>query len=827
MYRFNVGNPARSGLVAIVLAGVSTLALTTALATQPAAAQTTAPQSVNITIPEGPLETALLSLGRQAGLHILYPSALTAGKQAKSLSGTMTVQNALSQLLAGSGLAFSIGDDGSVTIFDPAENAQNGETVLDPITITASRNALQNPGFVPATSSTGMKGNASILEIPQSLSVVTREELDQRGVNNFNEAVAYSPGIHAIDYPGGQGMPRLFMRGFRSQSQRAYYRDGLRNGFNPYDSDVEPYALEQFDVLKGPSSVLYGDAMPGGLVNTRTKRPTEDPLHQVQVQYGSYDRKQTAVDFSGPVTSDDSLLYRFTGLYRNSDTQINYAPDDALYLAPSFTWQPDDDTSLTLMMNYHKVTKGGSEQSLPVVNSVYSNGTKIPDDFFIGAPGLSEWESESASFGYEFNQALSSDWDFQQNLRYTYTDLDYITAFDANNAAVNADNTISVMLQKRPRVSHSVMLDNNVSTDFETGALKHDMLMGLNYGYYRFRETRANSNTNRINIYNPNYDVGYTFNGPHSNDLDTINQVGLYAQDQIGLDNWLLTLGGRQDWVQTKTNDYYSRTIAAGLLADRHSTRNDAEFSGRAGLSYLFENGISPYVSYSTSFEPNLGTLASGSPAEPTTGEQYEVGIKYEPTSWNALFTASLYQLTEQNVTSTNPSNTATVLQTGEVRSRGLELEAKTAITPQLNLAASYTYTNAEVTKDANNQNGVNRTGLKADGVPTHSASAWLNYEFDNDLKGLSSGAGVRYVGTSYLVWNQTNGSQMNIPAYTLVDAAVSYDFSALSSDYAGISLQISGTNLLDKEYYSPGFYSNSVLAGTRRTVMATLTYNW
>ncbi|WP_445682715.1 TonB-dependent siderophore receptor [Radicibacter daui] len=795
-------------------------ALTTALATPPAEAQT-APR---LSIPQGSLEEALLALGRQANLHILYPSNLTEGKQVAALSGTMSVKTALDHLLAGSGLAYSIAPDGSVTIFARPDNAA---ATLEPVVVTASRTTDQDQGFVPSGTSTGMKNDASLLEIPQSVSVVTQEELKQRGVTNFNDAVSYSPGIRAVDYPGGQGMPRLYMRGFRSQSQRAYYRDGLRNGFNPYDSDIEPYALEEFNILKGPSSTLYGDAMPGGLVDTRTKRPTAEPLHEVQLQYGSYNRKQVGFDLAGPANEDDTVLYRFTGLYRNSDTQINYSPDDSIYLAPSVTFKPDDDTSLTILTSYSKVTKGGSEQSLPIANSLYSSGTKIPDDFFIGAPGVSEWEAESASFGYEFKQAFARNWEFQQNLRYTYTDLDYTSAFDANNAAVNADDTISVMLQKRPRVSNSVMLDNNVTTDFKTGPIDHDVLAGLNYGYYRIQETRANSSINNISIINPDYDVSYTFAGPQSNDLDTINQIGLYGQDQLGFDSWLLTLGGRYDWVETKTNDYYSKTIYAGLVDGKHVTQRDGEFSGRIGLSYLFDNGITPYVSYGTSFEPAVGTTAGGTQFEPTTGQQYEVGLKYEPAGWNGFFSAALFDLTQQNVTTSDPDNPGYSIQTGEIQSQGLELEAKTQLWDGWNLAASYTYTDARVTKDNANTSGYSKVGTQADSVPYHMASAWLNYDFEGDLRGFSAGSGVRYVGSSYTVMSSTTGEQTEIPGYTLLDASVSYDLGELGPQFTGTSVQLSGTNLLDKEYYTPGFYSNSVFAGKRRTVLATLTYRW
>jgi iron complex outermembrane receptor protein len=292
--------------------------------------------------------------------------------------------------------------------------------MLQPITVAAEATAAN--GIVAKGSRVGTKTDTPILEVPQTVNVITRKEMDQRGATDFNSIVSYTPGIRAIDYPGGQGAPDIYLRGFRAFNLFSMYRDGLRSGFNQYDTDVEQYALEQIDVLKGPSSVLYGQGAPGGIVNMTSKRPTDEPLHEVQTQYGSFNRKQIAVDLGGPVNTDGTVLYRMTGLYRDSDTQIDHSPDDRLYIAPAVTLKPDEATSLTILGSYQKTKKGGAEQSLP------TRSGSFPSSLFLGEPGVTHYDVANTSVGYEFKHEFDSGWTFKQNARYMHADVDYISS---------------------------------------------------------------------------------------------------------------------------------------------------------------------------------------------------------------------------------------------------------------------------------------------------------------------------------------------------------------------------------------------------------------
>lgn len=789
-------------------------------------------QPVSYNIPSQSLTGALTAFARASGLKIAYPATLTQGRVAPALRGPYTRTGALEQLLAGSGLFWSYTGDNAVTISASSTRpegavAADGSNMLGPITVEGRSDGTN--GIVSTRNDIGSKSNASILEVPQTVNVVTRKEMDARGVTDFNAVVAYTPGIRAVDYPGGTGSPDVYLRGFRAINLAALYRDGLRGGFNQWDTEIEQFAFDRIEVLKGPASVLYGEAAPGGLVNMTTKRPTETPLREVQTQYGSYNRKQIGVDFGGPVDEEGTFLYRLTGLLRDSGTQIDHSRDDRLYIAPALTWKPTDATSLTVMGNYQKTRKSGSQQSIPLDNSLYDNGIKLPSSLYLGVPGVDRYNVDNYSIGYEFKHEFDSGWAFNQNARYMRSDVDYVSSFIYDFPyRLYQGRYARIGAQNRPKSANTFQIDNNIGGRIDTGPLEHNLLFGLDYSKYDVEELRFNSsNQYSIDVLNPVY-TAFRFNYlPRTVDIEgSASQLGLYAQDRIRWDNWVLTLGGRYDIVDTKTTYHLSRT----LLARPDVTYDDQQraFTGRVGLGYLFDNGFAPYLSYSTSFQPATESDVRGNPFNPTTGQQWEAGVKYQPVDWNGFVSASVFEIIQQNVTTADPVNIGYSVQDGEVRSRGFELEAKAELTDGLALTAGYAYTDSIVTKDNRNAAGISKVGTRLQSVPYHQASLWLDYQFqDEALLGLKIGGGLRYVGNSMAAVDTATGNQVKIPGYTLLDASVSYDFGAKNPDLKGLALAVSGTNLTDEKYFTPGFTPYSVLFGNRRAVNATLSYKW
>lgn len=766
----------------------------------------------------GPLAQVISQYASAAGVAISFDSAQTRGLSSPGVQGAYSVDAGFAAALAGSGLQAVRGAQGAYAL--QAVPAAGAVVTLPSIAVTGAAMHTADDGFVARRSSGGTKTNTPLIEIPQAISVVTREEMDQRGVQNFNAAVAYTPGIRAIDYPGGQGAPDIYLRGFRAFNLFSTYRDGLRAGFNQYDIDIETYGLERIDVIKGPSSVLYGQIAPGGLVDMTTKRPTETPLREIEIQGGNFDRRQAAFDFAGPVDEEGKWLYRVTGLARDSGTQVDHSPDDRLYLAPTLTWRPTDQTSVTIYASYQKSKRGGSEQSLPLTGTVNPNPAgRFPSNVFLGQPELTHYTVENTAIGYELEHRATENWTVRQKARYMHADVDYISSGARNSAQLTGGRYYTFGMQDRPKGTDTFLIDTSVEGRITTGALTHTVLAGLDYGYYSGRESRTGGTNGTIDIFNPVYTNAVTWNTFKSVDgKSQVYQTGLYAQDQLRYERWILTLGGRYDWATNKESDY---------LSDTSNKVNAEAFTGRTGLTYLFDNGIAPYASYSTSFQPASGTMAparGGGNFDPTKGKQYEVGVKYQPPGSDSSITASLFQLTQQNVTTADPLYSGYSVQDGEVRSRGLELEAKTSLAAGLNVAASYTYLDAEITKDnANLVTGVSKKGLTPASVPRHMAGLFVDYTLRTGaLAGLGLGGGVRYVGSSYNAANT-----VKIGGYTLVDAVLRYDLAQLSPDLKGMRVSLSATNLFDKRYFTPGFYDQSVFYGNRRAVVGALTYRW
>lgn len=814
---------------------LATAALCIAVTATPVSVQAQSKTSRQATaifnIPAQDLGSALTLFSDRAGLRLLLPSSVVGGKRSASVSGTLTREQALERLLGGTGLTYRFPDANTVTIVDPlatsSAGVDDGSTVLETISVDGAANGTA--GIVATRSSSGTKTDTPLLEVPQTVNVVTRKEMTDRGVTDLNAAVAYTPGIRAKDHPGVQGMADVVIRGFYDVNA-SFYRDGLRSSFNRYDMDVEPFAFERMDILKGPSSVLYGKIQPGGLVNMTSKRPTDIATHEIQAEYGSHDRKQVAIDAGGPLLEDGTLLYRMVGIWRDSDTQVSDSPDDALYIAPALTWAPTDATSFTILGSYQKRENGGGEQEFPLLGTVIDNDIRIPSSLNLGVPGQNYYKAENTSIGYELKHEFDSGWKLSQNARFTYNDLDFVPSFSYDfPSEFFGGRYIRVMSQKNPRTSYDFLIDTNISGTADVGVLENNIVLGVDYSYAVEKDMRTNStNFISLDVLKPSYGgFEFLYGGlPNAQTKTRLNQLGVYAQDQMKWESWVLTIGGRYDWANSAAESYESRTVWGGV--DTMEKTRDRAFTGRVGLGYLFDNGIAPYVSYATSFDPTTGTDFAGQPNDPKTGEQWEAGVKYQPTEWNGFFSASIYQITQQNVLTADPLHFGYSVQQGGVRSRGFELEAKTELNDGLSLTAGYAYTDARVTEDNPNASGLSKVGLRSEAVPYHQASVWLDYAFQEEkLEGLRVGGGVRYVSSSRGVPDSATAVQSKVPGYALLDASVSYDFGVKNADLKGLSLLVSGTNLTDERYFTPGYTTGGVFFGNRRAVNATLSYKW
>ncbi|MEX2474056.1 TonB-dependent siderophore receptor [Marinobacter sp.] len=702
-------------------------------------------------------------------------------------------------------LAFAIAG----CLMSPILQAQE-EDVQELDAIEVSSDALSGSatapidGYAADTTVTGTKTATAITETPQSISTVTADQIEDQNAANLGEVLRYTAGARGETFGFEPRTTFLRIRGF-DVATSGIFRDSLKLS-NPNFAagySLEPYGAERIDVLMGPSSVLYGQAGPGGLVNYVSKRPTFDTRREVRVEAGTNELRQGQFDISGAVNNSDTLALRLVGLVRDSESQVDFVDDDRKYLAPSLTWQPTDATRFTVLAHWQYDDTQPS-QRYPLQGTLESNPNgKIPDNRFTGEPGYDQYERRESALGYEFEHIINDQVTVRQNLRDYRNDVDDRTIFTTGLLADQRTITRS-RFDSFGRID-GLNLDNQVEVGFVTGAADHTLLVGLDHQDIDVRSQQFFGAASNLDIFDPQYGAPVTDAPIFKDDEGQLKQTGAYLQDQIRLDRWTLSLGGRYDKARSETLSNLSGTTAS---------RDDEEFSGRAGVTYRFDNGLAPYISYMESFLPTTGTDAMGNPFAPETAHQYEIGTKYQPND-RTLITLAYFDLTREDYLTTNPVSFLSE-QKGEARSKGVELEARTRLDMGLELIASYAYTDAEITEASNPV----EEGEPLEYTPEHEASLWSKYTFHgNILHGLGLGAGVRYIGDSYgAAFNAPNDS-LEVPSVTLVDAAVTYDLGQ-------ISLGLHAQNLLDKEYVATAFDSSATY-GHRREVTGSVTYRF
>lgn len=767
----------------------------------PSVAQAPAQSQIAFHIPPQPLSSALTAFGKQSGYQVSVDHRTLAGLATRGVSGRMTPEQALQQLLSGSGVTWRFTEGNSV-VLTKAGKGSEGALTLDPITVEGKGETAWGPvdGYVATRSATGTKTDTPLIETPQSITVITRQQMEDQNVQSVGEALRYSPGVRT-EAEGSSSLFDVFsVRGF-TQANADIYRDGMRQQLWNGDGRAEPYAFERIEILRGPAAVLYGQGSPGGLVNLVTKLPTATSFREVMLEGGSFERKQGAVDLGGPIDDAGTWSYRLTGLVRDSDTQIDYVPDDRWFVAPAVTWRPNAKTSLTLLGEF-KQDRTIYVRYLPASGTVFSNpnGT-VPTNRFLNEPD-DFYDTDNYSGGYMFRHNLNSDWTARQNFRFGHNAVEHRSV---QAIALQGDlRTMDRFAFAAESTTDVLVLDNQLEAKVDTGPLNHTALAGLDFRRQSYDEVARFGTASAIDLFDPVYGQGFSLPASPSNDVSqTLDQLGIYFQDQIKLNKWALLLGGRQDWARSVTDDN---------LANTQTKQRDDAFTFRSGLVYLFDTGIAPYAGFAQTFQPVSGTDRLGNAFEPRTGDQFEVGVKFQPKGQETFVTLSAYQIKQQNLLTPDPVNPAFSTQIGEVTSRGIELGGLLSLGFGLDVIASYSYNHAEVTES----NDIDM-GKRPTQVPEHLASLWGDYKVEGGiLQGLSFGTGVRYVGSTAGDFANT----FDVPAFTVVDAALRYE-------WRNLRLAINVSNLFDKEYVAGCFSLNGCAYGGRRTVLGTLRYRW
>ncbi|MEN5029498.1 TonB-dependent siderophore receptor [Pseudomonas sp. Ps21-P2] len=721
--------------------------------------------------------------------------------------------NALAALVA------TVACHGAAWAADAPAKAEQGATIelQNSVVSGEAPEGQETVGYQVKNSTAGTKTSTPLSETPRSVSVVTRQRIQDQGSQSLTDILGYVPGIFAPPFAVGDGLAGdLFsIRGYNATDYGyGLLKDGLRLQGNRYDTTTEPYGLERTEVFRGPSSILYGENAPGGLVNLVSKRPTETAQGEAKFTYGSNNRRQLSLDVSGPLTDDNRILGRVVMLGRNADTQVDSVPDDRIYIAPSMTFNFDEDTALTLLSSYQR-DRTKLLLGYPAAGTLLNNvNGKIGKDQFNGNPNWDDFERETWTLGYEFKHQLNDTWQFRQNSRFMESRLDRHETWPNNLNNAGFGSTLTSTAYDRDNKSITYSLDNQFEGHFTSGALDNTVLLGASYDRTSYNQDWAAGNGGTYNAFNP------VFPSAKPRMLATVQNsqldqqmYGVYGQLQSKYDNWIYLLGGRQDFVNSQ---YRNRAGTTSGAADLDGW--DHRFSWQTGLMYQFENGISPYVSYSTAFTPvQQSSQPNGELLDPILSEQYEMGLKYEPAGWNTTFSAAVFDLTKTHDVIAGSNGFSR--QIGKSESKGVELEVNSDVTKNLSLTASYTYTDARVTKDSP---GSLYEDHQLTGIPRNQASTWATYRFlDGPMSGFRVGGGVRYFDNTFAYTAPTLYGKLKTGDVTLVDALVGYDIDK------HWSVDVNAKNLFDKEYVSGCNNAGRCYWGEERTVLGTVAFRW
>jgi iron complex outermembrane receptor protein len=705
----------------------------------------------------------------------------------------------------------------------------SGSTTLAPIVLQGEGAGETGTGpvngYVAKKTTVGSKSDTPLNEVPQAVSVVGKQEMNDRGVTNkVDEALRYTAGVLAEPFGVDPDTDWVYIRGFDA-TQTGVFMDGLNlfsYGFGGFQ--IDPFMLERVDVLKGPASVLYGGGNAGGIVDYVRKRPTDDPYYYTETGINNFGNAFFGFDFSDKVGSDDTIHYRLTGKIAGGNEYSDFSHDFRGFIMPQIEFSPDESTKLNVwaMASGLKQLHTGNG-FLPYVGTVVNAPSfgKLSRDSFYGEPGIDTGAYNQEMLGTEFEHTFDSGLKFSQNLRYShlykYENAPYLYGWQGSDPAdtygsytdpQTADFQLHRLGFQGTSKVDSFNMDNRLSGSFETGPLEHDLMVGVDYKYYQLFNKQSSSPGTPISATNPVYGAAQPATLVYSNQLITQQQVGIYAQDQVHFgDGWLLTANGRYDYVHTDTDN---NPTDYSTLSSTYSY-NKSAVSGRVGLAYEFDNGLTPYVSAGTFFNPVV-VVSTTPDNKPEEGEQYEVGLKYDPTFIDGTFTVSLFNLNRRNVVVTDPA-TFLSSQIGEVNSRGVEFEGKVNLNQNWKMLGSFSYTDMEDKDDI----VAAYVGKKPWLVPSTQASLWLDYTVtDGALEGLSLGGGVRYQGESYADRLNT----LKVPDYAVFDAAVRYKRD-------GWEGSVNVSNLFDKDYVKGCQGVATCGYGDPRTIMFKISKVW
>lgn len=679
------------------------------------------------------------------------------------------------------------------------DNEATPSTTLDAVTV-----------YTDSYRSTGTKTALDPNDAPMSYTKIDQELLQKRQADSVNAALRYEPGVTTESRGTVSIFDEYNIRGFKTYSN---FYDGLRL---PYDGawnlmpQVDIYATEVVEVLKGPASSLYGYAAPGGMVNQVAKSPKNTQASEVQLRLGNQNLKEVAIDTTGPLT--DTLNYRLVALKRQKDGQMQTTEEERLLVNPSLEWQATDDVSVLANLFYQDDPEMVPSTPLPAVGTVYhASYGKLGSDAYAG----DKWNRFSKEV---FMPSVTINWDINDRLTFKhitrYTDAEAQQRNIYNRGFVEgSDTTLNRVAYTTDETMNNWTTDNQLAYQLDTANTSHNLLFGVEY-----QETDSNATyydagpagTPNLDLSSPDFSQINADNLPldiyrQKQDIKQ-SQLGLYVQDEMQWQDLTVVAGLRHDNFDSSTEQ--TEATKGVIYSDKMIDNDASETSGRLAAIYDFDNGLSPYASYSQSFQPVVGSnFITNEAFKPTTADQLEAGIKYLSSDRATQGTLAVFDITQKNVIVTNPSNYQQKVQTGEITSKGVEVSGSHMLNEWVDIAASYSYTDAEIAEDEFNPDVVGNTPAQ---TAKHKATLWADYYTTDKI---TLNAGVRYEGGMQI--DKQNSDEL--PSVTLVDIGGNYQINPMLAVGASIN------NLFDKTYVGACYDLDNCWMGPERQVSVSL----
>ncbi|SFN80891.1 iron complex outermembrane recepter protein [Thioclava dalianensis] len=681
-----------------------------------------------------------------------------------------------------------------------AQEGENGDIYVLPPIIVREKLAYSGAitGYLAPATETGVKSGVPLSEVPQSITVVTSTELEDRKPRQIEDAIAYSAGVDASTWGTDDRYDQFAIRGF-DMGPSALYRDGLPQkalSFSGFISD--PYMIERIDVLRGPAGVLYGSNDAGGMVNLVTKRPVFGPLAQLEASYNSNNTGTLGFDLGNVLNKSGTLAGRLTGLVRDGETDVKASENDRQFIAGSLTWAPTDATSLTVLGHVQH------DNLTPIImgpvngQDIEPAWGRLPENWLLHEPDYNSMKTTQQSIGWDFTHDFGNGLRFNNRLRYAHQNTNY-RQLDLSYAAQEG---VYYYPFHNVEEARTLGFDSNFEYKSTLFGAENSLTVGADYQLSRYHVTQYLDDSSYLISYDdPSFDFDVTEPALSSVTKARYEESGLYLQDHMKFDQGTaLTIGLRHSWFETRQTD---------LLTGTTDTQKNQATTFMLGVTQELANGLTPYASYTEGFTQNVGKTITGAALDPSKSRQVELGLRYAPSA-DLLLSGAIFDLRKTNVKDYDTSDPtwSSFSQAGEIRSRGIELEARGRLTETLQGVASYSYLDTKITKNDDASLIGNENAM----APHHQISVWLDQDLSPWVAGLSAGAGVRFVSSSY----STQANLRKTPSHTLVDLSLHYDAKPFSVDF-GV------TNLFDRDYYGVCYDAYGCALGEGRVATLTL----